>query len=121
MPRFHAFCIFDVETKIYVPPPDDASREQIFRIELSKVPVGDDVNFTRMAELTAGFSGAEVSSVCTEAAMLAMDRIHSSPTSVRSEELVNNADLEMAINLVELQITPKMLSYYSALEKKFSR
>jgi SpoVK/Ycf46/Vps4 family AAA+-type ATPase len=38
------------------------------------VPLSNDVDFSRLTALSAGFSGAEITAVCTEAAMLAIEK-----------------------------------------------
>ncbi|XP_052792315.1 ribosome biogenesis protein SPATA5-like [Mya arenaria] len=57
---------------LYVPLPDLATRHQIFMIHLRKMPVGEAVTPESLAERTQGYSGAEIASVCHEAAMFAL-------------------------------------------------
>lgn len=45
---------------VYVPPPDAASRREILRLSLAKVPCRGDVDLDVLARRTEGFSGAEV-------------------------------------------------------------
>ena len=52
--------------------PDESGRAEIFKIHLSHMNVGDDVNTVKLSELTDGASGAEIKSICTEAGMLAI-------------------------------------------------
>ena len=52
--------------------PDEKGRAEIFKIHLSYMNVGDDVNTMKLSELTDGASGAEIKSICTEAGMLAI-------------------------------------------------
>ncbi len=55
---------------IYVPPPDKEARKQIFKIHTRKVPLADDVDFDKLAELTEGYTGADIEAVVREAVML---------------------------------------------------
>lgn len=89
--------------QIYVPPPDEQSREQILRIELRKMPVERDVDLARLVALTAGFSGAEIVAVGSEAAMLAVEQ--DAPS-------LSQADLEAAARGIKPQITASMLEFY---------
>ncbi|XP_052791982.1 ribosome biogenesis protein SPATA5-like [Mya arenaria] len=57
---------------LYVPLPNLATRHQIFMIHLRKMPVGEAVTPESLAERTQGYSGAEIASVCHEAAMFAL-------------------------------------------------
>ncbi len=62
---------------IEVPKPDGEGRERIFRIHTREMNVGDDVDYEDLAAATAGYSGAEIESICTEAGMFAIrdDRV----------------------------------------------
>lgn len=96
-----------IDRKVYVPPPDRLSREQIFRLELLKIPTASDLDVARLAELSDGFSGAEVVAVCTEAAMLAMDE---------SRDVITQDLLEQVAKSIKPQITQSMLEFYTALK-----
>ncbi|WP_094227273.1 CDC48 family AAA ATPase [Methanolobus psychrotolerans] len=60
---------------IYVRPPDRQSREKIFNIHLADKPLADDVNVNELADITEGYVGADIESICREAAMLALREI----------------------------------------------
>ncbi len=57
---------------IYVPAPDKDAREAIFKIHLKGKPLADDVDITKLAELTEDYVGSDIASVCREAVMLAI-------------------------------------------------
>ncbi len=57
---------------IYVPPPDKDARVQIFRIHTRNMPLAEDVDLEKLAELTEGYTGADIEAVCREAAMIAL-------------------------------------------------
>lgn len=57
---------------VYVPPPDLAARVSILKLHMSKMPVADDVAVETIAEETESFTGAELESLCREAAMTAL-------------------------------------------------
>jgi len=59
---------------IEVPMPDNKGREQIFKIHSNKKPLADDVNITKLVDLTEGFSGAEIAAVANRAAITALKR-----------------------------------------------
>jgi len=52
---------------IYVPLPDRAGRVEIFKIHTRKMNLADDVSIEVLADLTEGFSGADIKATCTEA------------------------------------------------------
>jgi len=57
---------------IYIPLPDLASRKAIFHAALKKSPVAPDVDIDVLARSTHGFSGADISEICTSASKLAI-------------------------------------------------
>jgi len=53
---------------IYIPLPDRESRVSIFRANLRKSPIADDISFEQLADVTEGFSGADITEICQRAA-----------------------------------------------------
>ncbi len=64
---------FDREIAIGVP--NKEGRKEIFMIHTRGMPLGDDVNLDELAEVTRGFTGADIEVLCKEAALKAMRRI----------------------------------------------
>jgi SpoVK/Ycf46/Vps4 family AAA+-type ATPase len=96
-----------IDRKVYVPPPDEGSRKQIFDLELKKMPLGNCVDRDLLVSSTAGFSGAEVVAVVSEAAMLALDRKCAAVTMEHLQE---------ALRGIKPQITPEMLHFYQSMK-----
>ena len=63
---------FDREINLGVP--DHDSRVDILKIHSRSMPVSDDVDYERLAELTQGFVGADLENLCKEAAMVSLRR-----------------------------------------------
>lgn len=61
-----------IDRILYVPLPDREARREIFKIHLSKTPLGADVVLEDLTEKTEMFSGAEISALCREAALAAL-------------------------------------------------
>jgi cell division protease FtsH len=59
------------DRRVVIDLPDRNDREDILKIHARKKPLGEDVNFTTVAERTPGFSGADLYSLVNEAAILA--------------------------------------------------
>jgi len=57
---------------IYIPLPDLKSRVAIFKAALRKAPLADGVNIEVLARSTHGFSGADITEICTAASKLAI-------------------------------------------------
>jgi transitional endoplasmic reticulum ATPase len=53
---------------IYIPLPDRESRVSIFKANLRKSPIADDVDIVQLADATDGFSGADITEICQRAA-----------------------------------------------------
>lgn len=53
---------------IYIPLPDRESRVSIFKANLRKSPIADDISFEQLADVTEGFSGADITEICQRAA-----------------------------------------------------
>lgn len=59
------------DRQIYVYPPDVKGREAILKIHARNKPLDKSVNFTTLARLTTGFTGADIEMLLNEAAILA--------------------------------------------------
>ncbi|HFC49497.1 MAG TPA: AAA family ATPase, partial [Thermofilum sp.] len=69
---------------IYVPPPDKKARLEILKVHTRKMPLAPDVNLQEIAELTEGYTGADLAALCREAAMTAL-REYGKPGEVKME------------------------------------
>lgn len=63
-----------LEKRIYIPLPDVASREELFRLNMKGVDMAG-VDFADLARGSAGYSGADVANVCRDASMMSVRRI----------------------------------------------
>ena len=59
------------DRQVVVPLPDVRGREQILKVHMRKVPLGDDVRPAIIARGTPGFSGADLANLVNEAALFA--------------------------------------------------
>ncbi|RJS84537.1 AAA family ATPase, partial [Methanophagales archaeon] len=64
---------FDREIEIGIP--DRNGREEILQVHTRGMPLAEDVNLKEFADLTHGFVGADLASLCKEAAMHALRKI----------------------------------------------
>lgn len=55
---------------IYVPLPDENARLSIFKIHTQNMPISSDVDLEKLAQLTNGYSGADIENICREAVMI---------------------------------------------------
>ena len=50
-----------IDELIYVDMPDSKARESLFRLALSKLPVEENIDFTRLADMTKGYNCSDIS------------------------------------------------------------
>lgn len=93
-----------------VRPPDEADREDIFRIHTRSIPCSPDVDLNELARLTEGYTGADIKLVCREAAVAALDESFDIPD-------VGITHFKSAIDRVK----PSDMKFYRELAARFSR
>jgi transitional endoplasmic reticulum ATPase len=92
---------------IYVSEPDEKSRLQIFKIYTKGMPLAKDVDLCQLASVTRYYSGADIESLCREAAM------HTLRRDVTAGE-VTMKDFQDAIKEVGPSISPDMEKWYKS-------
>ncbi|WP_233558166.1 ATP-dependent zinc metalloprotease FtsH [Alginatibacterium sediminis] len=95
--------------------PDVRGREQILKVHMRKVPLGDDVNAAVIARGTPGFSGADLANLVNEAALFAA---RSSKRNVAMEEFEKAKDKIMMgaerKSMVMTETEKEMTAYHEA-------
>ncbi|XP_005093317.1 katanin p60 ATPase-containing subunit A1 [Aplysia californica] len=86
-----------LEKRIYIPLPDADGRRQLLDINLKEVEMGDDVDLTKVADMLDGYSGADITNVCRDAAMMSFRRRIS---GLRPEEIRNIPKNELTLPTV---------------------
>jgi len=95
----------------YIPPPDEPTRKEVFRIHLGEFVKGIDLQ--ELAKSTEGFSGADIASACQQAKMLALRQ-----KLAGEEPGISTILMKKIISARRPSITAAMLRlYYSFLEK----
>ncbi|GAB6027297.1 hypothetical protein CHUAL_001580 [Chamberlinius hualienensis] len=96
---------------VYVPLPDQKTREDIFRIQFQKIPVADDVSVEYLASQTNEYSGAEIVAVCNEAGLKAMSENFDT-------ENLKASHFEIALTKIKPRTYKKMIRFYEEYVKK---
>ena len=73
------------DRQVTVDRPDVAGREQILRVHSENKPLANEIDFSALAKLTPGFTGADLANLMNEAALLAARR-HKSAISMEEIE-----------------------------------
>ena len=99
---------FDREIEINIPSKE--ARKEIFMVHTRGMPLTEDVKIDELLELTNGFSGADISSLCKEAALKALKRLMPKINKETGGELskeimdalvITKQDFLDALNIVE--------------------
>jgi transitional endoplasmic reticulum ATPase len=94
---------------VFVPKPDKKTREVILEIYVKSKPIGQDVNMKTIAEVTEGFSGADVSAIANTAVSLVLhEYLQRYPTPEEaakhtSDALVSMRHFEEAVKKIKTQ------------------
>ena len=88
------------DRRIVVPMPDAKGREEILRVHVRKIPLGDDVDLKVLARSTPGFCGADLANLVNEAALLG---------ARNGQDKVNMKDLEFAKDKVLMGVERKSM------------
>jgi transitional endoplasmic reticulum ATPase len=99
---------------IYVPPPNEESRREIFKIHTTEMPLADDVDLPALARETKGYSGADIVALCREAGMQVL-RQGAGSTHVAM------ADFMRAMDVIGPTITSDMENWYRNVTKQFKK
>jgi cell division protease FtsH len=96
------------DRQVVVASPDVKGREGILKVHTRNIPLSDDINLSTLAKATPGFSGADLSNLVNEAALLA---------ARKKRVKVMMEDLEMAKDKVLMGVERKSM-VISEEEKK---
>ena len=104
------------DRQIHVELPELKEREEIFKVHLRNIKLGDDFNVEFMAKHTPGFSGADIANVCNEAALTAARRDH---PAVLQQDFLDAVDriiggLERKSNTIMTPAEKRTTAYHEA-------
>ena len=85
---------------IEVTNPDSKGRKHIFEIHTKKKPLENNVNITKLIEITDGFSGAEIAAITNRAALVALKRYVVGKSQNIKEIKITQQDLIDAVDKV---------------------
>lgn len=124
---------------IYIPLPDRESRISIFKANLRKSPVADDITFEQLADVTEGFSGADITEICQRAAKNAIrDAINADierQNRVEAGELtqeeadalpdpvpcITRAHFEASMSKARRSVSPEVVAQYDEFSAKIKQ
>jgi katanin p60 ATPase-containing subunit A1 len=96
-----------LEKRVYIPLPNEIGRESLFKINLKSVPLAPNIDFKVLVQKSEGYSGADITSVCRDAAMMPM----------RRKLMSNDFDLDnITANQEDMNVPITMNDFLEALE-----
>ena len=110
------------EKRILVPLPGKEAREQIFRIHTKDVELDESIVFNLLAEITEGFSGADIEIVCREAIMNPVREMDKSGLLKDKEAKIRPVtieDFEKALQKIKPTVAPEELLGYEEWQQEF--
>lgn len=105
------------DEKIYIPPPDLKAREKIFQLNLEGKKCSKEINYQVLAELTEGYSGADIVYICRKAS----EKVFKEAVENGIEREMTMEDLMEAIKQVKPSITKELLKKYEEYKEKVER
>ena len=96
---------------LLVTPPNKKSREEIFKIHTSKMPL-ERINLKTLAEKTEAYVGSDIESVCREAALLALRE------DIKADKITMK-HFEQALKKVRPSISKEALETYQKMEENY--
>lgn len=85
-----------LEKRIYIPLPDANDRLSLLKLALSEVSLAEDVDLQEIAARLEGYSGADITNVCREAAMMSM-RARVANLSADQIKALSREDIDLPI------------------------
>ncbi len=96
---------------LYVQPPDEKGRLEIIKILTTKMPLASDVKLQEIAVSTQNYTGADLASLCREAAVNAMQS---------NSEKITSSDFANALKKVRPSITNEVNQWYTTVKESIS-
>lgn len=110
------------EKRIYVPLPNFDARKEILKIHLKGVSVSDDVDFSKLAKLTEGYTGHDIALLVREAIMRPIRELARLGLLDRKDvkpRPVNMSDFIEALKIVKPSVSKKEIAKYDEWAKIF--
>lgn len=99
---------------VLIPPPDQKSRLKILQIFTKEMPIAEDVDLRQISKDIEGFSGADIESLCREAAMLSL-------REDMNASIVLMKHFRDAKKKVYASITAETMKFYEKAAERFKR
>jgi len=102
---------------LYIRPPDEQEREQLFKYYLKKAPLSDDLDFNTLSNDTKGYTGADIANICREAKTNALEETMKSD----EETKITTQSIESIIKTMRPSAPDTLLSTYMTFLMKYGK
>ena len=99
---------------IYVEAPDFESRIKILEVHTKNMPLAEDISLKHIAQITEGYSGADLENVCREAGMQAIRE------KMENFEKIENKHFEFALNKIKSTLPGEIIQRYESMAKEIT-
>ncbi len=103
-----------IDRVILVPPPEKTERLQIFQIYTKDMPLTEDVDIDRLANITEEYAGSDIEVLCREAGLIAL-------REDRNAEFVEWRHFEEAMTKIHPTISKDMMRWYERVTERFRK
>ncbi|KAI3651083.1 hypothetical protein MP228_004564 [Amoeboaphelidium protococcarum] len=116
------------EKRVYIPLPGKETITELLKINLKDVKISDDVDLQQLAQKLDGYSGADITNVCRDAAMMPMrraieglstDQIKQLDKATIKECAVLKSDFESSISKIQPSVSSKDVTRYEQWAAEF--
>ena len=97
---------------IYIPPPTKEARRKILDVHTRNMPLEEDVDLDKIAEMSEGYVGADIENLCREAGMMAIRD--------NSEKVYMKHFLE-AMKKIHPSVDEETIKYYESIGRELSK
>ena len=96
-----------LDLRIFVPPPDEKGRLSIIEVLTENMPLSSDVNLKEIAVATQNYSGADLTALCREAAVEAMQN---------SSNKITSKNFALGMKRVKPSISKEVETWYEKMK-----
>jgi transitional endoplasmic reticulum ATPase len=95
--------------------PDTKEREAILKVHTSNMPLSDEVSLKRIAQITEGYSGADLENVCREAGMQAIRE------KMNELETIEQKHFDFALSKINSTLPKEIIEKYMSIAKEITK
>jgi len=94
---------------LYIPPPDTKQRQKILMLITKDAPLDANVRLDQIAEITNGYSGADLRSLLREAGLIAIKD---------NSQKIRDADFKLALGKITPSLSTSLIKWYEEMNIK---